>query len=295
MRLRAARAGRRRRDRRRADSRHAPGARGSGACARSRASRARSVCAAVALDHPIVRHRLAARSTHGHATRSHRMTADRRVDRAAARHHADADRLVLAVDLARGELARRASSAPARCARRPAARSCPCRADARCRRAAASRARGSWCSSAFCSVPVRIAGAGVHDEARRLVDDDDVARPRRRSRARCPARAARRRRRPGRRGRCARRRRRMSRGRGTSAVDAQLPLVDPALEARCARTRAAASASAWSRRRPAACGGNRNCALVTGGTHAGRESVFCPVYCVGSTGRGPVTLQPCRE
>ena len=102
-----------------------------------------------------------------------RVTVDRRIDRAARRHHAAHQGLVTAMNLARLEHAHQASVRRADCARRPADRSYPCRACARCRRAAGSPApnRGRGARSAASG---RVCRRRDVRRAGRLVDDEQV-------------------------------------------------------------------------------------------------------------------------
>ena len=62
--------------------------------------------------------------------------------------------------------------------RRPSGRWCPCRADARCPAACTppmpERLSPQWAISALTSVPVAVAGGGMHDQPGRLVDDDEL-------------------------------------------------------------------------------------------------------------------------
>ena len=106
-------------------------------------------------------------------------------------------------------IARRAPDARGRSWPPPAGRWCPCRGDARCPAASRRRCpRGSspqWAISALTSVPEAWPGARMHGEALRLVDDDQVRRPRRRRRAGWPAARGRRARAPARRPRRSRR------------------------------------------------------------------------------------------
>ena len=82
------------------------------------------------------------------------------------------------------QTAPRARDAPRRSSPPPASPTCPCRAGARCpaaRRRRCPRGSSPQCAiSALTSVPRALPGAGMHDQARRLVDDDEVRRPRRR-------------------------------------------------------------------------------------------------------------------
>ena len=105
--------------------------------------------------------------------RDARVAAERRVDRAARRRVALHEREVDAPHAAIGELLRRARPAPRPSSRPPAGRSCPCRGDARCRRAARRRAPAR-AQQRVEQRAVRLAGAGMHDQAGRLVDDDQV-------------------------------------------------------------------------------------------------------------------------
>ena len=211
---------------------------------------------AKALDDAVVRDGLAPARAHGHAHPIDRMPVDRRIDLAARGHHADADGLVLAMDLARGERLGKLDARGLRCARRPGARSCPCRAGARCRRAAALRAWGR-------ARAARSAGSG-RDCRRRDARRAPPAcrrrsrpRPRRRSTTRfacatgstaSSSGASRATRSPP---------ATISRGRGTRPSTRS----QPSSIQRFSRDRensGRAPASAWSRRRPAACGGNRS-------------------------------------
>ena len=109
-----------------------------------------------------------------------RMPADRRVDRAAARDVARRERRYLA-----GHRSRLQRRAPARYARpgfsrRRAGRSCPCRADGRCRRAARARAAARDAAARSASVPSQLPApgwttspAGLSTTSRRLVLGDD--------------------------------------------------------------------------------------------------------------------------
>ena len=141
---------------------------------------------AEALAQAVVRDRVAAVVAHGHAEAVARVAVDRarrRCRRTPARRPpprgtGGARRAPTA--------ARPARCAPAACARPPSRPRCPCRAGARCRRAAACASDGSRCSSALTSVPAGIAGAGMDHQPGRLVDDEDVARPRTGRRAGCP-------------------------------------------------------------------------------------------------------------
>ena len=98
---------------------------------------------AEALDHADVRAGRLSRSDDRHRRALCGMASDGRVDRGGALHVAAHDREVVALHRARLQLPHerglrlRASSRP------PAARSCPCRAGARCPRAAAPRAPGA--------------------------------------------------------------------------------------------------------------------------------------------------------
>ena len=147
---------RRRPDRRPADGRSRRGARGSGACGRSRAGSARSVatpkrstgakCVRAAL--PRATTAIVVRCTGWRPIGASTVTRLRDV---AAR-----EREVFALDACAPAAGARGRSAPRASSRRPSGRSCPCRADARCRRAARRASSGAWWSSALSSVPSQL-------------------------------------------------------------------------------------------------------------------------------------------
>ena len=153
--------------------------------------RAHERVGAEALAHAVVRDRRAPVLAHRHAQRSLRCRPIGAIDRAAGRHHADADASYCALDLARLRAARTSAVCASACARRPAGRSCPCRAGARGPRAARARApdRSAAARSAACRS--RLPAPGMHDEAGRLVDHDERCVLRARRRARSPAAATR--------------------------------------------------------------------------------------------------------
>ena len=118
----------------------------------------------------------------------------RRSSPAARARDAEHERQVLLLDRARRRTGARARGGSRRPWRPPAGRRCRGRGGARCpgaaRRRSPERSR-TWCSSALTSVPPARAGAGVDDEAGRLVDHEQRARPRGRRAAGCPRARAR--------------------------------------------------------------------------------------------------------
>ena len=212
------------------------------------------------------------------------MPVDRRVHLSAGRHHADADRLVLAMDVARRERLRKRKTRgfvfrddhePRRVLVEPVH-------DAGTRQFRELRVVGK---ERVLEGLVRIAGAGMNDESGRLVDDDDV-------------RVL-----PGDRERDVLRNRRdrvlvrrverdalsarddIARPRH-AAVDAQLSGVDPALDARArilrqrVRQGLVETPAGRLQRQP-------QFALVSGGTHGGQDgSLFVILRRINS--RGPV-------
>ena len=101
------------------------------------------------------------------------VAADRRVDRAGARRRAPLDqRAVLAGDLAALQLRYAARGALPRSARRRAAPTCRGRGGGRSRRGRPRRPRPA--GQRLGERALAVAAAGVHDEARRLVDDEQV-------------------------------------------------------------------------------------------------------------------------
>ena len=213
------------------------------------------------------------------------MPVDRRVHLAARRHDADADRLVLAVDLARGERLgeRGARRLAARDDQEPRGVLVEPVHDAGARQLREPRVVRE---QRVLQRVVRIAGAGMHDEARRLVDDQDVLVLPGDRRARCPARRPRRRPRPGASSSMRSPPATMSRGRGTRPSTRSMPVVDPALQARARELgqgvgeRLVEAPSGRLRRQA-------QFALVTGGTHAGRERSFAGILRRFNS-RGPV-------
>ena len=178
----------------------------------------------------------------------------------AAREVAVHERQVLARARVRAASWRTRSVCASASWRRPGGRSCPCRGDGRCRRAAARRAAGAWCSSAFSSVPSRLplpgcttSPAGLSTTSERVVL---VARSA--SAIACAASA--RRRRPASLGARRAPRRRASLWRGDvdhGAVDADAAGLDPALEAACASAAAGAARASGRGGGPARAGAGR--------------------------------------
>ena len=182
------------------------------------------------LDHAVVRHRLAPALAHGHAHAVGRMP----VDRARPPCRRPSSRRGRSPRIRDGSRAPPACApapcGPRACAPRPAARSCPCRAGARCRRAAAARASGRAraARSAACCRGCRRPGGR---RGRRACSRRTRAGPRGPARAGCPARRG-----PD----VLRQRARrsttfsppetLSRGRRGDAVHQHLAVVDPGLE-----------------------------------------------------------------
>ena len=170
----AAGGGRRTPDPRPADNRCAPDARGSGGCARSRAARARSVCARKRLHHAVVRDRSAAVGAHRHAGALRAMPADRLIDGAAAGHHA--------VHTARySRSISRAAMAATSAVCASGVRATTSRPLVSLSSRWTSPARGTRASfgiqrqqRVLQRVP-GVAGARVHHQPRRLVDDEERA------------------------------------------------------------------------------------------------------------------------
>ena len=161
--------------RRPADGRATPGGRGSGGCGRCAAcsaARAKPVAGGDALD--VGPRRLAAsrRPPCACAPSDRGRSAPRCVQRSCA-GRAVRERQVAALHLARGDRAHQRRHGGERAADHHQARRCPCRAGGRCRRAAAPRSPGR----APAAVEQRarpVAGRRMHDQAGRLVDDEQV-------------------------------------------------------------------------------------------------------------------------
>ncbi len=130
--------------------------------------------ASVALDHAVMRHGLAPARAHGHAQAIHRVPIDRRVHLAACRHHADADRLVLAVNAAsRKRLPERhARGFVARDDQQPRGVLVEAVHDAGARQLRELRVVRQ---QRVLQGAGRVAGAGMHDQARGLLHDQHVA------------------------------------------------------------------------------------------------------------------------
>ena len=194
------RAAGRRPGRRPADARRRPCAPGSGGCARSRAGTRpappRARLRPEALEHPRPRHRrLAGGAQHRHALAVARVPADAALDpQHAARLPADPGkvrqprigRVGGAARPPRGSAARGraprtappgrwcATSDFATTSRPEVSLSIRCTIPGRSRPPIPESVPPQWCSSAFTSVPSGAPGRGMHHEARRLVDDDEI-------------------------------------------------------------------------------------------------------------------------
>ena len=131
------------------------------------------VCARIAMDHAIVRDRLAAVLANRHAHAIDRMPPDRRVDHAAAGHHARADRFVFALDLARfdGAHERRVRFERASDDHQPAGVLVEPMHDAGPRHLRELRVQ---VQQRVLQRAGRVAGAWMHDQPGRLVEDQDV-------------------------------------------------------------------------------------------------------------------------
>ncbi len=106
--------------------------------------------------------RLAPASHHRHPDPRFRVARNRRFDAHAqpAGSYAVNQRQVFAPRLRARRWRGSARSPPAKSCRPPSAPTCPCRADARCRHAAASQPARWWASKAFSKVPDQLPAAG---------------------------------------------------------------------------------------------------------------------------------------
>ena len=138
--------------------------RSAAAAARAPASRSTSVRAGL----PRGDHR------HAQARCADRARSARRRCSAAAPATPCASARYCALHLARGDRAHQRRHRGSVLRARPSARGCPCRAGARCRRAAAARAPAWRASRPLSSVPLQLPGAGCTTRPGRLVDDQQV-------------------------------------------------------------------------------------------------------------------------